>query len=371
MKIKIITCHNVYNYGASLQAFALQYYLRMKGNEVEIIDYLPDYKKVYKLIVPKRGKTANLIKILPILKPVLVLMHNRHKLRLFLKKKYFDRFTRDYLCTTKIKYDNFEQLESFPPEADLFIAGSDQIWNPNHGNGQDKAFYLLFEKNMNKCISYAGSFGVSVLPNGLQSFMMESLMHFRALSVREKSGKIILDKLGISSTVVLDPVFLLRREIWLSFCQKTSNSNKYLLLYDFQLNDPEVKKIALKISKSRGLKIYAIYSTPDYADKILKNVGPIEFLSLIANADFVVSTSFHATAFSVIFEKEFYCLAQKGEGNESRMRDFCESIGLLQRFVTGVEQISDTKIDYILINQKLDSLVRKSCDWLDYNCKLN
>lgn len=115
MKINIITCHNVYNYGASLQAFALQSHLESRGHEVEIIDYLPDYKKVYKLIVPRKGKIAELIRIIPILKPLWVLIHNRHKLRLLPKKKYFDRFTSKYLNLTRVRYNSFIELKSTPP----------------------------------------------------------------------------------------------------------------------------------------------------------------------------------------------------------------------------------------------------------------
>lgn len=165
---------------------------------------------------------------------------------------------------------------------------------------------------------------------------------------------------------MLDPVFFIPKRDWFRLLSNTSPTKRYLLLYDFQLNDPEIKKTVLEVARCRNLKIYAIYSIPDYADKVYKNVGPIEFLSLIAKSDFVVSTSFHATAFSVIFEKDFYTFGQKREGNESRMKDFCQTIGLEKRVITTVDEVSPTeKIDYSQVNIRLKSLIRSSCEWLD------
>lgn len=366
MKIKTITCHNVYNYGASLQAYALMHYLENTGHDVEIIDYLPDYKKVYNFTkVPQKGKMAKMIRIMPFLKRLLALIHNRKTIRLLPKKKYFDSFTRNYLHLTSRQYNDYRDLEKNPPYADLFIAGSDQIWNTAHGNGIDPAFYCLFEKIKDKCITYSASFGISQIPSEHEDFVRQSLRHFRAISVREKTGADIIARYGIESQIVVDPVFLLRKKEWMDLCKKDLSGDRYLLLYDFKLNDPEVEKVARKVAEERCLKIYSIYSTPKYADRFLKKVGPIEFLELVKGADFVVSTSFHATAFSVLFEKDFYTFAQKGEENSSRMSDFLSSIGLESRFLMNSDNIVPSQpVDYKLVRNKLEISVEYSKKWL-------
>lgn len=326
---------------------------------------MPDYKKIFKLNIPEKGKSAKLINKYPFIRPIVILLHNRHKINLLHKKKYFDKFTRDFLHLSKPTYDNYQSLKANPPIADVFIAGSDQIWNPFHGNGLDPAFYCMFEKDINKCITYAASFGISKIPLVHEEFVKNAVKHFRSISVRETQGKKILDDFTVTSQVVVDPVFLLEKEDWISLCKRKRARNKYLLLYDFKLNDSNVEKVAKQVAKERGLKIYAIYSSPAYADKIYKNVGPIEFLELILGSDFVVSTSFHATAFSVIFEKDFYAFGQKGEGNSSRMSDLCNLVGLGNRFLhKSDEAILEETIRWEFVKKKLGEKIIESKSWL-------
>ena len=179
MKIKTITCHNVYNAGASLQAYALAEYLNSIGHECQIIDYKPDYLKHYKLFGVSNPRYN---------KPVLRELYNiakfpgRLKARFGKRKKEYDRFTEDYLPVTNECYTSNEELKSNPPEADIFFAGSDQIWNSFFNNGKDPAFYLDFAPLGAVKASYAASFATENIVTELKPQIKEWLSNMRRCS---------------------------------------------------------------------------------------------------------------------------------------------------------------------------------------------
>ena len=160
MKIKTITCHDVYNVGASLQAYALVEYLRNLGHQAEIIDYKPPYLQHYQLT-----GVANPRYDKPVLREIyqLLKLPGRIAARKSRRKKNFDIFTEKYLPRTSKTYSSIEELKADTPEADIYIAGSDQIWNPLFQNGKDPSFFLQFAPNSSKRISYAASFAVDAL----------------------------------------------------------------------------------------------------------------------------------------------------------------------------------------------------------------
>ena len=158
MQICTITCHDVYNAGASLQAYALQAYLKSLGHDVKIIDYKPDYlSRHYRLDIvgnPKYDK--------PILRQAYLLAKLPGRLRMLPRKRAFDSFTAKYLDLTR-RYASNAELKADPPEADIYFAGSDQIWNPLFSNGKDPAFYLDFVRRGIRA-AYAASFAVEEFP---------------------------------------------------------------------------------------------------------------------------------------------------------------------------------------------------------------
>lgn len=380
MKIKTITCHDVYNYGASLQAYALQSFLQRQGHTVEIIDYLPDYrKKRYDFLTlwSKNRLLQRITSYLPFLKPIVAIIKNRKKIYhyykdgFYLRKHAFDNFKSSHLTTTPVCYRSLNQLTENKPEADLYIAGSDQIWNTNHClNGSDGAFYCTFEPRSNKCISYAASFGCDFVSSESLGIVKEGLKHLRAISVRESSGVKIVEDLGYKACEVLDPVFLLEKRDWESLC-KVRRDGDYLLVYDFLHNDPNLKKAALDISKMKKLKIISIndFREIDYADKNVNDAGPIEFLEYVRGAKFVISSSFHATAFSVIFQKEFLTFPLVGHGNFSRMRDFLDGLDMSERFINEATEPSLTPIDYGKVQVRLEEKKKESTKWIANNLK--
>ena len=360
IRIKTITCHDVYNYGASLQSFALMKYLQTLGHAVEIIDYKPDYM-VYNLwAIGERWKRNPLLRVLFYAYVI--------PRRLLLKKRRrkFDQFTREFLHLTSCKYRSNEEMKSDPPFADLFFAGSDQIWNTAHHNGKDPSFFLDFAPD--KCIraSYAASFSIKRIPDEFREFVKSKLNRFDAISVRETSGLEILDSLEIKGgQVVMDPVFLLKKNVWNDLIKSTPRG-RFIIIYD-QENNPDIRKVAKIIAAQKECRIYAFESLYPmfYADKRIIGAGPIEFLTLIKNCEVCLTNSFHATAFSLIFEKEFLTFRRMHEKVNSRMEDLLDMLNLRERIFEKETKINQLQaINYNKVLSNIDGRVLKSKAYL-------
>ncbi|WP_226667501.1 polysaccharide pyruvyl transferase family protein [Metabacillus litoralis] len=327
MKVCTITCHDVYNHGASLQAYSLMKYLMNCGHEVEIIDYKPEYlSNHYNLLSidnPKWGKNI-------LTKSVYLLLKVPVKLPGLKRKKAFDKFTSTYLKITNTRYTSNKEIKEDLPTADAYICGSDQIWNSLHSNGKDPAFYLDFVPLEKIKASYAASFATDTISDEYKPMVKEKIDRLDGVGVREKSGIEILKSLNITNAVnVVDPVFLLNKEDWNNICSKEFNE-KYILIYDFD-NSPLIERIATEISQEKDFKIYTINPGKlKYADKQFKYEGPETFVSLVKNAQFVISNSFHAAVFSIIYEKDFV-IVNRAEAINTRMRDLLEDLQLNDR----------------------------------------
>mgnify|MGYP000459293333 CR=1 FL=1 len=307
MKIKTITCHDVYNSGASLQAYALMKYLQNNGHEVEIIDYKPDYlSNHYKFSAVSNPRyEKNLI-----LKIIYLILKFPERLFSLKNKKKYDEFRDKHLKITNKRYGSNEELKSNPPEADVYLCGSDQIWNSKLKNGKDPAFYLDFVSSDKIRGAYAASFAIESIESDIKEVIKDRVSKLDYIGVREISALDILKDLDIEKGVqVLDPVFLLNRDKWEELTYNVDNNEKYILVYDFDGNEL-IREVATKIAKENGLKIYTVFKS-DYSDKVIKQVGPIDFISYIKGAEFVISNSFHGTAFSIIFEKQFAVVNRK------------------------------------------------------------
>lgn len=362
MLIKTITCHEVYNHGATLQAYALMRYLTKQGHDVEIINYKPPYlSRHYQLSAVNHPAWDKNI----MMRAIYLIAKFPGRLLSLKRKRNFDRFTEKYLQITPMKYASNEQLKENLPIADRYICGSDQIWNCLFANGKDPAFYLDFVPKNKRKISYAASFATEQIPEESIDFVKKKINNLDCISVRESSGIKILESLDIhSGTQVVDPVFLLDPIEWDELCKEQINE-KYLLIYDFDKNDL-IMKIAIQIAKERDLKIYSINNYQcNYADKNFPFAGPDIFLSLIKNAQFVISNSFHATAFSIIFSKEFLVVNRREKIN-TRMEDLLGSLGL-KGILVGAEMdktCSNSSINYSSVNKKMNALILNSKEFL-------
>lgn len=356
MKINTITCHDVYNYGASLQAYALQFYLENQGYEYQIIDYKPWYlsQKYQFTKINRSNKRYGIYSNLGVFKPLFALLLNRKHLKFWKRKQRFDLFKANYLhCTPNIYHTN-EELASLPP-VDVYITGSDQVWNTDLQNGRDRAFYLEFAPNDAIKISYAASFGISKVNDEYVELVKHGLKRLNWVSIREITGISIVQSLGIKAEWVMDPVFLLSAAEWLKICDCSHRScEEYIFLYYLGKKSDALELFVKRLAKEKGLKIYSINDGKhlEFADKNIDNAGPIEFIEYLSNASVVVSTSFHATAFSLIFNKPFYVFPIQGQNNQSRMYDLLLSVGLENRFVESPDkEISD--IDFSKADEKM------------------
>lgn len=332
MKIKTITCHDVYNLGASLQAYALAQFLKQEGHDVQIIDYKPDYlSRHYSLTWVANPKFDR-----PLIRQLYLLakLPGRLKARKSLRKQRFDAFRKEFLPLTPQRYESAEALRRDLPEADVYIAGSDQIWNPVFQNGKDPAFFLTFAPETKKKISYAASFSVDALSEADQNRMQPWLKRLDAIAVRESSGIGLLEQMDLRGTQVMDPVFLLDRAHWEAMAVRPQSSG-YILVYDFDKSD-QVRKMAMTLSQRTGKPVISVFPM-EGACEVWENMGPREFLGAVGNAEYVISNSFHATAFSLLFQKKFYVLNREEKIN-TRMRDLLEAVGMAHRLVSALPE---------------------------------
>lgn len=313
MKICTITCQNADNHGARLQCYALVKHLQKQGHTVEVIDYRPDYMRGPKMWYWPGLSVKGWAKLF------LQVSDRRRAVR---RHRYFDDFSKKYIPLTRI-YNSIEELRKNPPSADMYIAGSDQIWNTTFRNGTDPGYYLDFGAKEIRRESFAASFATEEIVPEAQLFVKENLRRFDKITVREQSALAILEKLGYHGTLQDDPVFLLSSKEWDTIADGTGEDEKYVLVYDFYFDDL-IKKTAQSLAKAEGLKIYAICSNElSYADRNFVYSGPETFVSLIKNASYVISNSFHGTVFAMIYNIPFK-VVNRPDGLNIRMHDLLE-----------------------------------------------
>lgn len=345
MKIRTITCHEVYNHGASLQEYALLYYLNENGHEASAIHYKPFYLSQHlKLNVVSNPKFDKIF-----IKQLYLLAKLPQRIINLKRKKAFDAFSYQYIPTDPVLYKNNQELKENLPDAEAFICGSDQIWNSYFENGKDPAFYLNFVPASKIKISYAASFATDDIEDFLKPFVKENVSNLNAVGVREISGVKILNDLGIQNVVqVMDPVFLLDEEHWRTNFV-TIIRQKFIFVYDFDSN-PLIEKIAKDYALKLGCKIFTVNKNVKYADQNFYYDGPKKFLSLMQSAQLVITNSFHSVAFSILFKKQFL-VVNRTEKINTRMRDLLEILNLNEFIIHSYE---DYKERNPILNKKND-----------------
>lgn len=346
MKIAIITCHTPYNYGAVLQCYALVEYLKSQGHTPMVIDYqTPPIKKsfIYKLI-------RNVVRCLDFRKC----------------KKEFSSFLRTYIPLTK-PFSNVQQLMKETPQVDVYLAGSDQIWNPKLENGKDDAFFLRFIDDKRK-ISYAASVGDNFLT--VQDFdnLQKKLSSFSAVSVRESSTARLFCLHGIHAKSVLDPVFLLDKAHWLSFQQKKHECKEpYVLVYSFY-RQRSLYQYARKLADSIQGSVYVISTLLSDQrfdhDRFFWVPKPEEFVSLFANAHSVVTNSYHGLVFALMFEKPMHIF--DSITGMDRINDLIECLHLREHIVKqDANMLCTETVDWGMVNSILADRKHQSCVFLE------
>lgn len=355
MKIGIITFQRAYSYGAKLQAYALSTYLRLNGHQAEVIDYSDI----------GCGKPRGLDFSGPgvFLRSCVSLARSFHKERVRLEK--LQSFFLDDTPHSK-RYPTAESLKGIEADYDIFIAGSDQVWCPRYNRG-DLNFLLEFVKESKKKYSYAASFGFSKIDSKYIESYKRCLNSFDKILVRENEGAGIVKSLTDKhAEVVLDPTFLLPMSHWSDMAHYPLKKHfGYILCFKILSVSPSYHQLIDHLHRMTGLKIVTIdtaYRYKPIKGKLYSTAGPKEFLGLIKNAKIVVTNSFHATAFSIIFNKDFYTVLNEN-GLNSRMVNLAGKLGLNGRMIgrnSTLPKLEDIAIDYTSANKLLAEEIEKS-----------
>ena len=312
-KVVIITIHYVDNFGSVLQTYATQHTFNKLGCSAQILDYIREnyrYPYLLKETSQKYKKRQGLLYAQPFRSVLLFRWSLIYKKR----ERIFSKFRRKYFNLTK-SYHDYSDLMNCPPLADIYVTGSDQVWNNEYNGGFLPEYFLSFAPKDSKKIAFSASFGKTQFDREDLEEMHPYLKEYDGISVREESGLGILKGVGCHNAIhVLDPTLMLSKEDWCralnisdSFLQKKSQKG-YVLLYQLNYNE-KMKVFAERLAAENNLKLYivsAVYKIASQNAKILNYLAPEEFVSCINGAAYVVTDSFHGTAFSLNFHKNVY-----------------------------------------------------------------
>lgn len=309
MNCLITTYSNAQNFGALLQAYALSSYINSIGCNCDLLNYRKFDSRVFKPRKHYKDIAYSTIKIF----------------ESFVRIKRYKSFRENFLPLTEL-FEDSSKIKVLNEKYDAFITGSDQVWNCS--DEANPTFFLEFVNSDKKRISYAPSFGVPFIPDNLIDKVKHNLNKMNYISVREKSGAELIKRLiSKDVNVVVDPVFLLDKDAWIDLASDIPINEPYVFVYSTQISS-ELYKAVKKFSRINKIKIISTHAIPGCKCIVKKDIGPLEFLGYILNADYVISTSFHATAFSIIFDKNF-CVVPHSV-TSSRVTDLLDDADLTQ-----------------------------------------
>ena len=382
MKIGIVTYVKCDNYGAELQAFALQWKLNAMGYDAEVINLEKrniDMKRNPDVIIgaikqrlKKEGLKA-VVSIFRKFKETKGRMQDEEKFKEknANKHKLFEAF-----FTNKIKhsakYYSLDDITTAELDYDIYIAGSDQIWNYIHTDRLDVYFLMFANRFKAKKISYAASISIYDIPKKWQPIYKKYFENIDYLSVRELHGAELVKKYSNKTAeVVLDPTFLLSKADWEREVAHTLPvEGDYLLIYTLS-GSPHIRKMAHNIANELGLKVVNIKSgykeEPDDGTIHFYEIGPKEWVGLWVKAKYVVTDSFHGTAFSINFNVPFTTLVNPSSMMNSRVLSILKITDLESRIVydtiDGNYAPVSTNVDFNNSNKILDEWRKKSLDF--------
>lgn len=363
MRIGIITYHWAYNYGAVMQAYALQTYLEKLGHIVEFINYVPINQKTG-LLRKYIGRNIKSTKL---------------KWNTAQRELNFHTFV-SKLNISSIKYISYQELLDLPPNYDIYICGSDQVWNYDlvsstpEKKGISHPYYLDFGNETTKRIAYAPSFGSSNIPEDLKDEIKKCLSKFNSISVREKSGVEIVKSLGYKNVKWMpDPTFLLNKEDYLNIKNSGINDNQgFIYSYILEEQDEMAKKVLTFVSDKGNKNIYNVFMGTIIKGRNYKNIipSPEQWLHYVNNADFIVTNSFHSTVFALIFHRPFITipLGGRASGRNERIISLLDSLGLSARLLWEYDEnaILETRrhiINWEIVDEKINKWRENAYDF--------
>lgn len=373
-KIGLLAVHN-HNYGSILQTYALQRFLEDKEYSTEILLY----KKTNYV------KQAMRLFNIPLLKATVKMKYKSVYAKAFQKETFekvlcsreraFADFINENVKFSKV-YKGRQNLINGTKNYDAFVLGSDQVWNPMNLGGD--YFTMTFIPDNKKKITYAPSFGVSVIPEYQRKKTAQYLKRIDCISVRELSGQKIVKQLtGRTAQVVVDPTMLVDKSRWDELRGDRIVKEPYIMCYFISTN-PNHRIFAKRLAKKTGLKIVTIPHVDEFVkadvnfgDIVPSGVGPAQFINLISNAEYVCTDSFHATVFSVLYERKFFTFnrfaQQTSASTNSRLTSILKILGLESRMTDSKRKITNEdlkEIDFTDSIKKLNSMRKKSEEYL-------
>lgn len=273
------------------------------------------------------------------------------------KKKLFERFVNNYLNLSKSIQKN--ELDFVINKYDLFITGSDQVWNLDI-TGEDYTYFLDFLSNRNKKASYAASLGNFDILSRYDTKKL--LIDFENISIREESKKDIVENyINKKITVSLDPTLLLSDNDWVKVSANVNIKQEYLLIYT--VDKPiDLISYAKKIAKDKNLKIIYLSDNFERQSDIeyIRGVSPEDFLGYFKKATIILTNSFHGTVFSIIFKKVFYVELQGRNKYNDRSENLLKNLMLENRILINQKDISRSDINWDLVNRSLEKMKKDS-----------
>ena len=370
-KTAIITYYyNSVNYGGNLQAYALCKKLNDMGGNAEQICFDAQASSL------KSGSLKDRVK--RILRRVRGAFYKNKNAKfnkeLYTKRhKSFSKFNSVLTPHSKAVY-NKDTIKNSVDDYDIFITGSDQVWNPNW---YVPSYYLDFVPDSKKKVSYATSFGVSNFTEEQKNIIKDHVSTFFAVSLRENSILESEDVFFEKPVITVDPTLLLSKTEWEALCQENTMDSEYVFCYFFG-ESKKNRAIAKEYAEKNNCKIVAIthlngYNDADvgFADVERPYASPEEFITLIKNAKCIFTDSFHAVVFSNILQKEYYVFKRSEvDTMSSRIYSITRLFKSEQRFLHAaerqtVEYISSLEpIDYTRENAELQRMKKESESFL-------
>lgn len=344
MKIATITFHWATNYGAVLQAFALQKYLEKSGYEAEIIDYVPSRVKLLSYVTWIRRK----------------------KFGEFRKEKLIGKFRHAELKLSEKKYRSCKKLKSTSFDYDCIISGSDQLWNKNFtlnldGGKPNLSYFLDFADEKTVKLAYAVSFGATHMPDEYYDRVKPFANAFQAISVREQTAIPIVEQMGRKAEIVCDPTLLLDRADYEKLIEKKRYQCGKVFCYILHENQYTAQKIAQEVKK--------IYRENE--DRTARD-DMYAWLYKIKNSEIVVTNSFHGTMLALIFNTPFIVVPVEGFDMNDRIKTILDVVHLENRIVSDTDadvlrSLCSEKIDWDQVNRSMAQYSRTGKDFLSSN----
>lgn len=370
-KIRIITRRAGYNFGSSLQAYAIQRVVEKLGYPNQILDYDESSSKPLWRIRPFLQDIAfQILRTIPLSGSLFKRKYQELRDRDVQIKK-FKKFEAEHLKLTAVTYRSADTLSKAMVDCDICICGSDQIWSPLFF---DPVMFLDFCKGTPvRTVAYAPSFGVSEL-HLYRAEIRDLIQRLDRVSVRECEGaQIILELTGLDVPVVLDPTLLLERGDWRALSRSSQPSKPYILCY-FLGQDRIPHKFLSELKHATGwdlVNVCTFRSKNDIEGAMECNMSPEEFLGAVENASFVCTDSFHGTIFSLLFECEFFTFERFGKertGQNSRIYTLLNRHTLtdrLKQFDQGYDSTMMQPIDFEAVRSALQSNRNESLRYLE------